>query len=278
MRSLRVGAASLCAVLLATSGAGAQERKAPERTDVSPAPEREHFQLKVGAGYDQGDFGTKDTTRSFYAPVTFRYLGERFDVGVTASLIYLDTDTSVVVVDGQPTQSDRQRRSKDAGFGDLYFKGRYFLVDDAGPDSLFPGLAPFVKIKAPTADAHKGLGTGEWDGGFGLEWDKRFREFFLLGDVSYTFMGSPPHQDFRDRPAFSIGIGRQFTPVIAGTVMLDWRRSIVAGGDNAVELTGIVQYRLTPTVIVSPYAFVGLTDGSPDFGLGIEVSWKFGRY
>ena len=91
-------------------------------------------------------------------------------------------------------------------------------------------------------------------------------------------MGSPPHQDFRDRPAFSIGIGRQFTPVIAGTVMLDWRRSIVAGGDNAVELTGIVQYRLTPTVIVSPYAFVGLTDGSPDFGLGIEVSWKFGRY
>ncbi|PYO53172.1 MAG: hypothetical protein DMD84_07115, partial [Candidatus Rokuibacteriota bacterium] len=110
-----MAAAPLCAVLLATSGAGAQEGKAPERTDVSPASAREHFQLKVGAGYDQGDFGAKDTTRSFYAPVTFRYLGERFDVGVTASLIYLDTDTSVVVVDGQPTQSDRQRRSKDAG-------------------------------------------------------------------------------------------------------------------------------------------------------------------
>src|SRR5438552_17125796 len=243
MRGLRVGAASRCAVLLATSDAGAQERKAPERTDVSPAPEREHFQLKVGAGYDQGDFGTKDTTRSFYAPVTFRYLGERFDVGVTASLIYLDTDTSVVVVDGQPTQSDRQRRSKDAGFGDLYFKGRDFLVDDAGPDSLFPGLAPFVKIKAPTADADKGLGTGEWDGGFGLEWDKRFREFFLLSDVSYTFMGSPPHQDFRDPPAISIGIGRQFTRVIAGSVKPDWRRSIVAGGDNAVEVTGIGNFR-----------------------------------
>jgi len=131
MRSLRVGAASLCAVLLATSGAGAQERKAPERTDVSPAPEREHFQLKVGAGYDQGDFGTKDTTRSFYAPVTFRYLGERFDVGVTASLIYLDTDASVVVVDGQPTQSDRQRRSKDAGFA---LPRPRALRQDQGPD------------------------------------------------------------------------------------------------------------------------------------------------
>ena len=50
MRSLRVAAAPLCAVLLATSGAGAQEGKAPERTDVSPASAREHFQLKVGAG------------------------------------------------------------------------------------------------------------------------------------------------------------------------------------------------------------------------------------
>src|SRR5438874_6177341 len=240
----RVAVALLCAVLVSTVGAAAQERKATEQPELQPPPGREHFQLKFGAGYDQGDFGTNDTTRSVYAPVTFRYLGERFDVGVTASLLYLDTESNVVVIDGQPTQSDRQRRSKDAGFGDLYFKGRYFLVDDTGPDSFLPGLAPFVKIKAPTADAHKGLGTGEWDGGFGLEWDKRFREFFLLGDVSYTFMGSPPHQDFRDRPAFSFGIGRHFTPVSAGTVMLDWRRSIVAGGDNAVELTGIVQYRL----------------------------------
>src|SRR5437762_5169174 len=148
MRSLRVAAAPLCAVLLATSGAGAQEAKAPERTDMSPAPAREHFQLKVGAGYDQGDFGAEDTTRSFYAPVTFRYLGERFDVGVTASLIYLDTGSSVVVIEGVPTPSDRPRRSRDAGFGDLYFKGRYYLLDDTGPDSFVPGLSPFLKVKA----------------------------------------------------------------------------------------------------------------------------------
>jgi hypothetical protein len=279
MRTVRVAAAVLCGLLLSTGGAVAQERKATERPELPPPAEgREHFQLKIGAGYDQGNFGTNDTTRSFYVPVTFRYLGERFDVGVTASIIYLDTESSVVVIDGQPTQSDRQRRSKDAGFGDLYFKGRYFLVDDAGPDSFLPGLAPFLKVKAPTADAHKGLGTGEWDVGLGLEWDKRFAEFFLLGDVSYTFIGEPDNQDFRNRPAFSIGIGRQFTPALAGTVMLDWRRSIVARGEDAVELTGIVQYRLAPTLLVSPYAFVGLTDGSPDFGLGIEVSWKFGRY
>jgi hypothetical protein len=278
MRTVRVAAAVLCGLLLSTGGAVAQERKATERPESPTAAGREHFQLKVGAGYDQGDFGTKDTTHSFYAPVTFRYLGERFDVGVIASIIYLDTESNVVVIDGQPTQSDRQRQSKGAGFGDLYFKGRYFLVDDAGLGTVLPGLAPFLKVKAPTADADKGLGTGEWDVGLGLEWDKRFTEFFLLGDVSYTFIGEPDNQNFRNRPALSVGVGRHVTPALAGIVMLDWRRSIVARGDDAVELTGIVQYRLAPTVIVSPYAFVGLTDGSPDFGLGVEVSWKFGRY
>jgi len=278
MLSVRAAAALLCVLPFATSGAAAQERKAPDALTASPAAGREHFQLKVGAGYDQGDFGTSDTTRSFYAPVTFRYLGERFDVGVTASLIYLDTDSSVVVIDGQPTPAERQRHGAAAGFGDLYFKGRYYLLDDAGLDSWVPGLAPFLKVKAPTADADKGLGTGAWDVGFGLEWDKRFREFFLLGDVSYTVIGEPPGQHFRNRLAASVGIGRQFTSDIAGTLLLDWRRAIVAGRDDALELVGIVQWRLARTLTVSPYLFVGLTDGSPDVGLGIEVSWKFGRY
>ena len=124
MPIIRVVVALLCAVLVPAIHATAQERKPTDRPETQLPPGREHFQLKFGVGYDQGDFGTNDTTRSSYAPVTFRYLGERFDVGVTASLLYLDTESSVVIIDGQPTQSDRQRRTKDAGFGDLYFKGR----------------------------------------------------------------------------------------------------------------------------------------------------------
>ena len=56
----RVAVALLCAVLVSTVGAAAQERKATERPETQPPPGREHFQLKFGAGYDQGDFGTND--------------------------------------------------------------------------------------------------------------------------------------------------------------------------------------------------------------------------
>lgn len=107
---------------LAAGVAAGQDREPPIRPE--PATEREHFQLKLGAGYDQGDFGTSSTTRSGYAPLTLRYLGERFDAGLTLSLVYLDTESSVVVVEGLPTASQRQRRTSEVGFGDIILRGR----------------------------------------------------------------------------------------------------------------------------------------------------------
>ena len=107
-------------------------------------------------------------------PVTFRYLGEQFDVGMTAGLIYLNTTSDVVIIDGVPTATGRQQRTHDVGFGDLVFRGRYYALDDPGLDSLVPALTPFLKVKAPTADARKGLGTGEWDVGFGVELTSSF--------------------------------------------------------------------------------------------------------
>ena len=269
MKSRWASLALLCGLGLGPAAVHAQERATLVPREASTG--REHFQLKLGAGYDQGDFGTSSTTRSVYAPVTFRYLGERFDLGLTLSLVYLDTESSVVVVEGLPTASERQTRTTEVGFGDIILRGRYYLLED-------PGLAPFLKVKAPTANASKGLGTGEWDVGFGLEFDKRFEEFFILGDVGYTFIGDPPGQHFRNRPAASLGIGRFFMPTLAVTVLLDWRRSLVRHRDDPLELFGIVQVKVAPRVTLTPYAFAGLTDGSPDFGVGLELSWRFGRY
>lgn len=248
--------------------------------DATPSwAQRDHFQLKFGAGYDQGDFGTSEQTRTLYAPVTLRYLGERFDVGITGSFIYLDSPSDVTIVDGRPVITGQPGdRETATGIGDTVLRGRYFLIDDPGPDSWVPGLAPFLKVKFPSGDEDRGLGTGEFDFGFGVEWDKQLGEtFFIYGDVSYTFMGDPPDQNFRDRPAASIGVGARFGKVTA-SVLLDWRRALLSGTDDPLELLGSVAYKLTPVTTITPYAFVGLTDGSPDWGIGFEVSYRFGRW
>jgi len=248
--------------------------------EANPAwAQRDHFQLKLGAGYDQGDFDTSETTHTAYAPVTLRYLGERFDVGVTGSFIYLDSPDDVTVGDGRPTVTgEAGGRDTVAGIGDTIIKARYFLVDDPGPGSYYGGLAPFVKLKLPTGDEDRGLGTGEYDVGLGLEFDKQFADiFFIFGDVSYTFMGDPPDQNFRDRPAASLGFGVRLGTVTA-SVMLDWRRALLSGDDDPLEVLIALGVKASPTTTITPYAFMGLTDGSPEWGIGIEVSYRFGRW
>jgi len=244
------------------------------------AEEREHFELKIGPSYDQGDFGTRDTTRTLFVPVTLKYLGERFDFGVTGSFVYVDTVGNVRLVEGVPARTGQAqvRRVQNAGVGDTLLKLRVFAFDDPGPQSLLPALTPFAKVKIATADEDRNLGTGKTDYGFGLEFDKQFGRFFVFGDGSYTIIGSPRGTKLRDRPAASLGAGVQASKTIAVSAFLDWRRALVRGNEDALELNGVLTYKLTPTVRVSPNAFVGLTDGSPDFGVGVEVAYKFGRY
>jgi hypothetical protein len=250
---------------------------------IVPAPgsaEREHFQLKLGVTYDQGDFGTSQTSRTLFLPATFRYLGDRFDVSATSGWVYLDAPSDVSLVDGTPTRTNGARggRRTTSGVVDTVLRGRYFAVDDPGPGAWPPALAPFVKLKLPTADEDENLGTGEVDGGFGLEWDKSFWRITIFGDAGYTFMGDPPGQDFRDRPAASVGVAFRVSDVLALSGLLDWRRALVSGNDDPVELVGVATYKLDPAVSLSPHVFVGLTEGSPDVGLGVELSYRFGRW
>ncbi len=243
------------------------------------AQEREHFQLKVGATYDQGDFGTSSTTRTLFVPVTVKYLGERFDLGVTPSFVVVDTAGGVTLVEGEPTRTGTGvRRVINAGFGDTLVKGRFFLLDDPGPQSPLPALTPFAKVKIPTADRDRNLGTGETDYGFGLEFDKQLWRFLLFGDASYTVIGSPPGQDLRNRPAASLGAGFMLTNALTVGAFLDWRRALVRGKDDPTELVGFLTYKVTRTLSFTPNVFVGLTNGSPDFGVGFELAYKFGRF
>ena len=258
------------------------ERQEPRR---APSGEREHYQLKAGISYEQGDYGTGDESRAIYAPLTFKYLGERFDVGLTVPWLYLESEEGVTQVDGDVTRGrgrgqGRRGRERDvsaAGLGDISLKGRWFLLDDQ-PASWIPALTPFARIKFPTADEDRNLGTGEADFGFGVEFDKQFGRTFVFGDVSYTVIGDPPGEDFRNRPGVSLGVGYDVTPTLTASAQIDWRRALVSGSDDPVDLIATLAIRLSRTVSIIPSLVIGLTNGSPDFGLGVEVTYKFGRY
>jgi outer membrane putative beta-barrel porin/alpha-amylase len=246
---------------------------------VPASAQDERFQVKLAPTYEQGDFGLSEITRTYFVPLTLKYLHPRFDIAATVSYVRLDGPGGVTFVEGTPTataQVVQRPRQTDEGFGDILLKGRFFLFEDPGPSSPLPTLTPFLKLKIPTAQGN--LGTGEPDYGFGLELDKTFGPVIIFGDVSYTVIGEPAGQDFRNRPAASLGAGWRLSSLATIVGYVEWRRAIVAGQEDPVELLGGVVFRLTRTLNLTPYVYVGLTSGSPDVGVGVEVSYKFGRF
>jgi len=244
------------------------------RGQQSAVPAR--LTLRLGVGYDQGDFGSGEVSRASYAPFSLRYTRTRFDVAVSSAFARIDTAGGIRLIDGVPTQTNSNSGPLlESGFADTTVRSRFFMAIDEGRGTLKPSVTPFVKIKIPTAQEERGLGTGKTDYGFGVELDKDVGPVFLFGDMGYTVVGKIPSLDFRNRPSASFGVGRQVSESVTVSSMLDWRRAIIAGNTNPAEFVGVLSYRANRSVTFSPNAFVGLTNGSSDFGAGLQMSFKF---
>jgi hypothetical protein len=230
----------------------------------------------MGIGYDQGDFGTGETSRAAYLPVSVRFAASRFDLTVSSSLARIDTSEGVRLINGMPTQTGEGVPLEESGVGDTIIRSRFFVWENA--ESELPSVTPFVRVKVPTAREELGLGTGKTDVGVGIELDKRLHQFFVFGDVGYTVVGKVSGLDLRNRKAAGFGVGKELSESTTISGMLDWRSAIVAGNPNPAEFTGVLSYKLSSTVTLSPNGFVGLTSGSSDFGAGLQMSFRFGRF
>jgi hypothetical protein len=234
--------------------------------------------FRMGLGYDRGDFGSTQVTTASYVPFSFRYTGSLMELGVSSGVARINSVDGIRIIDGVPTRiGPRGTPFRETGIADTMIRSRFFLVEDQGRDSAVPAVIPYFKVKLPTAAEEKGLGTGKVDYGFGAEVDKDVGPVFLLGEVGYTVVGKVPALGLRNRPSTSFGVGKQLTENFTTMGFVDWRRSIVDGNPNPAELVGVMNWRVSPAVSVTPNAYVGLTDGSPDFGAGLQFGFRFGR-
>jgi hypothetical protein len=232
--------------------------------------------FRMGVGYDQGDFGSDETSRAAYLPVSLRFAANRFDLTVSSSFARIDTAEGVRLIDGVPVQTGAGVPLQESGIGDAVVRSRFFIWENA--DSDLPSVTPFVRVKIPTAREELGLGTGKTDVGVGVELDKRLHQVFVFGDVGYTVVGKVPGLDLRNRTTAGFGVGKELSESTTISGMFDWRSAIIAGNPNPAEFTGVLSYRLSSSVTLSPNGFVGLTSGSSDFGLGLQMSFRFGRF
>lgn len=276
MHSIQRGLAAAAGALLLAGNAAAQTGAQTASQAVSSQQgETPRTSVAVGAEYSSGKFGGTETTDTLYIPVVLRHETGPWVLKATVPWLRVTGPGNVigggadrVVVPG----GGNAPRRTESGLGDIVLSGFYNLMDERKGGL---GLDVGAKVKLPTADDQKGLGTGKLDYAAQLDFFKPFDATTLFGSVGYRVYGDPAGVTLKDVFYTSIGASYRMSSQQSIGVAYDYRPAIVDGGGKVSELTAFWSNRLTPQWKLQVYGVVGFADASPDAAIGALLERRF---
>ena len=205
--------------------------------------------LGIDAGIQRGAFGTSVTTTASSLSLSVGWFDNDYDVSVTVPLVRMSDDLGAE----ETGLGDVVVR---AGLGNLYRNAEGVALDGS------------VSIKLPTADENKNLGSGETDIGGFISLRKQWSSFSATLGAGYLLVGDPAGTDYNNVALVSFGVSKRLSS--GGMfVSLDTRSAATAGTDDPRELSLGGYYVMNAHYAFSGSAFVGLSDGSADYGANL---------
>lgn len=157
-----------------------------------------------------------------------------------------------------------------SGLGDLWLTGTYSMAPIA--QQFYVDLS--AKYKVPVADEDEGLGTGEADYTLQAEVFTVMGAFTPFVTLAKKYKGDLPDVELRDVWYTSVGTGYQLSDISSVGSSLDYQQAATAEGDPQAELFGYYSHKLSNQWTGMLYTYVGLADGSPDQGFGVQLSYR----
>lgn len=317
LRASRIAMAVSIAVVMGILGGHVW---AADPSDKRPqqAVER-NWQISFTPSYSHGNFGTSTTSEFIYVPFSIRRLFPKGDISLVIPSVTAITDGRTTVVgntafrvddnsgsnsgsggggsddDGGCSGKGSNVSGKDrvcgtttrtvgqkvttTGIGDVILRGRYYLVEE---QEYVPLIAVTARLKFPTANASQGLGTGEFDHGYGVEISKLIGTSWLVFfDGGYNVIGDPDRGDgsgrlgLRNQYWYDVGTGYYVTKDLLASVYFEEYRALRPGLPNARDVFFSSNYRLSVAWRVNGGVAVGLSNGAPDYVLSVGTSYRF---
>ena len=248
---------------------------------------RASWQVGGAAFFTTGKYGTDSRTDTLYIPASMRRLFDNGDLTLVVPYLTVTSNCGVTVVSGQPIRTGGlcprtpsgsgtfPSRVTESGIGDVLLIGRYYLYTEVEP-GIMPSIMLTGRVKAPTADRDRGLGTGEWDEGGGLGLTKLItNKFIALADVGYTIIGKPPGVDLRNQWSYDAGLGYYFLPSLLGSVYYEEARALVSGFQNPRDIFTSLSWRVAQNFRLNAGFEKGLTSGAPEYGFTVGARVQF---
>lgn len=230
------------------------------------------YTLSAGAEVTRGEYGGTDTTTTWYLPLSAKIETDRWLFKLTVPWINTTGPSDVVGsgADRVSLTSDAGNNQTEKGMGDVTTTLGYILYD--ANDWL---LDISGKIKWPTADETKALGTGEKDYTTEISLARQWGRLSTYLSAGKKFMGDLPDAPFLN--PLTAGLGTSFAMNASNSmgVSYDWRGPVVVNGAQVSEVTGFVSHKFDTHWKLMGYVVKGFADASPAYGAGGVVSYRF---
>jgi hypothetical protein len=271
--------------------------------------------LNIGTDYTSGDYGGTDRTKVLSIPVSARYRTGPVTLRLSTSWLSVsgtgavipsglggignDSGTSgsgsgggsqgvfgcaadnrrgarkpedngpcATTVVGQTAAATARKTQH--GFGDTVAAATYHAIDTKDLTLDVTG-----KIKFATASETKGLGSGKTDYALQVFAEKSLGKGFIDGGVGYKWLGDPTGISLRNVWYGAIGGGFKASADTTVGIAYDYAQSARSGGTAGQELTLYASQRFGKNIKLNGNVFKGLSDGSPDWGVGVTVGYSF---
>ncbi|MBU6420133.1 MAG: hypothetical protein KGQ79_10470 [Proteobacteria bacterium] len=244
--------------------------------------------LGTTASYFQGDFGTPSTIHIFDESTFAQFKNQNLRIKLTIPYLAVSglpvgaqLSGGTVVGRGNGTGSSGHGSGgtgstgttptgvhSASGIGDIELAAHYTVYHGAG---LTPSIVPYTKITFGTASSSKGLGTGKnnYEFGVGLN-DIIDTDIFPFAHIGYRIVGNPTGDNLQNVLTYDIGASYAFTPRNIVTTIFSGSQSEQPGFAGPADLIFAYNYNLSANGTGLQVFFdKGLSNGSPNFGIGI---------
>lgn len=222
--------------------------------------------LGAGAEYSVGDYGDPQDTTVWYEYVSARYSTAPWAFKVTVPFLQID-GPATVTDDGEVGSGGANRMV--SGIGDVSLSTTYTF--SWKPEKLYLDL--MGRVRLPTGDDDRGLGSGEVDYGLMAILNKDFEGFGVNVKGGRRFLGSSVARDREDGWLAGGGVSVELSKETEIGASFDWREAAFDTSPDPTDIDLYVRHNLTEDLRLNVYILAGLSDGSPDFGSGLSLTW-----
>jgi len=232
------------------------------------------FSTTVGVDYSSGDYGASQDTDVWAIPMSLKYKTDTWSIRISTAYLRVTSPNFVTpegdfIGDGNINAS---KRVTEEGMGDINIAGTYSLLDDR---TSFVGMDVSARVKIPTADEDKFLGTGKTDYGLNTEFYKTINDWTPYWNIGYRWRGDPSGVNLKNVWSSSIGTDYRVNHLINVGFSYDWQQKTTQFVDNVQEASSYINYRLNDYNKLNFYVVGGFSNSSPNWGSGLVLIHYF---